>query len=109
MSLPALLRLLDPGVSSCRAPDPAQLERRISLARRLLSRERGPFRRSCLRHSLVLLRQLRACGSPVVSQLGISQPGDSLDGHAWLELDGSPVAEANGPQARYRVIYRYPS
>lgn len=109
LSLPALLRLLDPGVRSRPTSDPAQLERRILLARRLLSRQHGPFRQSCLRRSIVLLRHLRGCGFPVTILFGISKPGGNLDGHAWLELDGQPIAETNGPQARYRVIYRYPS
>jgi hypothetical protein len=108
LSLPALLRLLDPGVRALPAPDPAALDHRVRLARRLLSRQRGPFRQSCLRRSLVLFRHLRSSGFPVAILFGISQPSDALDGHAWLELDGSPIAESDGPQLRYRVIYRYP-
>ena len=108
MSLPALLRLLDPGVRPGRNPSPAGLERPIQLARRVLSRAHGPFRQSCLRRSLALFRILRAAGFPVSIVFGLARPGDALDGHAWLELDGVSVGEPNGGQTPYKPIYRFP-
>jgi len=86
--------------------------RHVTLARRLFrgGSRRGPFRRSCLRQSLVLFRTLRRAGVPVTIQFGVAPKREGIDGHCWLELEGQPIAEreARQPRAEYRTIVSFP-
>jgi hypothetical protein len=112
LPLPCHLRLLH-RARPCLEPTPCRttVERHVRVARRLFQgRGRGPFRRSCLRQSLVLFRTLRSAGVPVTIQFGIARKGQGLDGHCWLELDGNPIAEreAREPRVEYRIVISYP-
>ncbi len=108
LPLPTLLRWLRPRRTGRRPEDHTLLERQVHVARRVLGSDDGPLRHSCLLRSLVLFRSLRRAGYPVVVCFGITRDGESLAGHAWLELDGAAVGENGGVLAGYRPIYRYP-
>jgi transglutaminase superfamily protein len=47
-----------------------------------------PFRPTCLKRSLVLLRILRARGLPAELRVGVRKVGDELHSHAWIECRG---------------------
>jgi hypothetical protein len=70
--------------------------------------------RSCVGRSLTAFALLRRQGeSPSfvsgVFALDRSDNETLLDGHAWVELDGSPLGDTDlALAARYREIYRHP-
>ena len=69
--------------------------------------------RSCVGRSLTTYALLRRQGlepSFVSGVAMVSSRRVDLDGHAWVELDGSPVDPSDRPVAtRYREILRHPS
>ena len=55
---------------------------------------RGPFKATCLRQSLAVLWLLRRRGLQPELRLGVDRVGPEPDMHAWVELDGIPLASA---------------
>jgi hypothetical protein len=47
-----------------------------------------PFRATCLKKSLVLLRILRRRGIPAELRLGVRKVQDELNAHAWIDCEG---------------------
>src|SRR5882762_7232105 len=47
-----------------------------------------PLRGSCLRESLASVGLLRSLGYAARLVIGVKAPGDPLDAHAWVEVDG---------------------
>jgi hypothetical protein len=84
-------------------------DRILHLTDRILERRVAYLRPSCLLRSMVLFRFLREAGVPVRIHFGVRREGDSLQGHAWLSLDGRPYAEAADPTARFQTVYSFPS
>jgi hypothetical protein len=62
----------------------------------------------CMERSLLLFHLLRRSGHDVALCFGVHRRGDDLRGHAWVTLDGLPVAEAADPRTVYTVTYTYP-
>jgi hypothetical protein len=81
-------------------------ERLVALVDALLAMNRGPLRPNCMLRSLLLLRYLE--GS-VVLKVGIRPGVRPVDGHAWVERDGQPVAERSDPREEYTVTWSWPS
>jgi hypothetical protein len=52
-----------------------------------------PSRGRCLPNALIAAALLRRAGYRPAVRLGARKTGASLDGHAWLELDGRALAE----------------
>jgi hypothetical protein len=98
----------------CRAPLPRLLERYTPAARQLPSGSaldmqrlvqlvvwvchwpffRPPlFPRACLRQSLALYYVLSHRGYPVAIHFGVCKAADGLQGHSWVSVHGTPVAE----------------
>jgi transglutaminase superfamily protein len=50
-----------------------------------------PFRPSCLKKSLVLLRLARRRGMPAELRIGVRKDGGELLAHAWIECAGRTV------------------
>ena len=82
--------------------------RLIALVDRLLALDRGPLRPNCLLRSLVLLRYLGGGDDAVVLKVGIRPGVRPVDGHAWLESEGEPVAERTDPRTAYLVTWSWP-
>jgi hypothetical protein len=57
-----------------------------------LSRASGSDR-DCLQRSLVLYRELSRAGADPTLVVGFRRTDRGLEGHAWVETDGVPVAE----------------
>lgn len=95
--LPGLLALLD-GEGG---PPPA------ADARRIVEGLRGR-RMTCLHRALAGYAALRARGEDVRFVLGVRPGAGAIVGHAWLELGGVPLGEAEDPRARWAVALVHP-
>jgi hypothetical protein len=67
-------------------------ERRLVSSVIRLSAASG-FDRDCLQRSLVLYRELSRAGADPTLVVGLRRTDRGLEGHAWVEADGVPVAE----------------
>jgi len=105
MALPSLLAFLDSPAKSEMRDDPTHL---LGLVGGVLARDLGPFKPGCYRRSLILFRELRRHGRPARVVFGIRDQEDSLDGHAWVEVDGKALGEPEDPSKVFRVVYSYP-
>jgi hypothetical protein len=70
-----------------------------------------PWRRTCMRRSVVLLYLLQRAGRPAVVNVGVRRDTRGrLDAHAWLSRDGRPVLEPIANQAdTYRILASFPT
>lgn len=77
---------------------------------RVLLRLPPPWRRTCMRRSVVLLYLLQRAGRPAVLNVGVRRDTHGkLDAHAWLSRDGLPLLEPVGEQAQsYRILASFP-
>ena len=107
--LPRVLNLMTP-----RKPIPSAVdhfpsnERMAQLMDLLLRIDAFVFRPICWKRAAVLHRYLALKGIPTRIVFGVRKENQGiLEGHAWLELDDSPVFEANSPE--YTVTYAFPS
>lgn len=62
----------------------------------------------CLKRSLLLFYFLRNWGCDVRICFGVAQDGTGLAGHAWVEVDGRPLAESEASLARFGAAFSYP-
>lgn len=90
-NLPRLLSQLESGPVWPAAVDPAALHQDVKVALRLLGvRERG-----CVPRAMTLYALLSRQGRAATYVSGIRRLTGELDGHAWVEVNGAPVAEGN--------------
>lgn len=77
---------------------------------KVLDRLPPPWRRTCLRRSVVLYYLLRRAGRDAVLHLGVRRDAAGvLDAHAWLSRDGTPLLEPPASQAdSYRILASFP-
>lgn len=54
---------------------------------------RGPLNTTCLRQALAVQWWLRRRGLDAQLRIGARKVGNSIDAHAWVELDGTPLAQ----------------
>ena len=54
------------------------------------------FKASCLEHALVLWWLLRRHGIPAEVRIGGRKEQGRFEAHAWVEIDGVPLGDANG-------------
>lgn len=59
-----------------------------------IGRLAGASRGDCLQRALLLYRELSRVGDRPVLVAGLRQDGARREGHAWVEVDGVPVADA---------------
>jgi hypothetical protein len=78
---------------------------------RVLQRLPPPWRRTCMRRSVVLLYLLQRAGRPAVLNVGVRRDHHGkLDAHAWLTREGLPLLEPIANQAEsYRVLASFPA
>jgi len=77
----------------------AAAERVASLAG--IAGRRGPVATSCLRQSLAVLWVLRRRGLQPELKFGVDRVGPTADMHAWVELEGVPLAQ---PRMRHAAF-----
>jgi hypothetical protein len=68
--------------------------RAIAAVGRIQRRMAGGAPNDCLQSALVRYRELSSAGADPHLVMGFSREGTALIGHAWVEVDGVPVAEA---------------
>ncbi len=73
------------------ADDLQQAEAFAQLA--AIAGRRGPVTTTCLRQSLVVRAWLRRRGLDAQLRIGVRKTGGVMDAHAWVELDGVPLAQ----------------
>ena len=64
---------------------------------------RGPVTTTCLRQSLVVRAWLRRRGLDAQLKIGVRKTGGVMDAHAWVELDGVPLAQPNLDHAPFQA------
>ncbi|MDK2014349.1 MULTISPECIES: lasso peptide biosynthesis B2 protein [unclassified Deinococcus] len=101
--LPRLLRSLERGPSTrCPCP-PQELAWTVRTALRVLGvRDRG-----CVPAAMTLYALLSRQGSPASYVSGVRRVDGRLDGHAWVEIQGVPVAE--GDLSGFTELFRFDS
>ena len=83
----------------------ARLARAIDL---LLRADLFVFKPVCWKRAAVLHRYLTLSGINSRIVFGVRRgPQGEVDGHAWLESDGTPILETNAPN--YKITYAFPS
>lgn len=77
-----------------RTPSPAELAEAHQLAElAAIAGRRGLWGNTCLRQALAVQWWLLRRGLPAQLRLGARHDGDTLDAHAWVELDGQALAQ----------------
>ena len=72
---------------------------------RVLRRLRVPgWRNTCLYRSALHCLLLRRAGHPAVVRIGARRGIDEIEAHAWVEVRGEPIVEA---EARYAPLERH--
>lgn len=99
----AAFRLRSTAVSD----DPEEVARLGRIIDTILGIDLFVFRRSCWKRALVLHRFLVLRGIQSQIRFGVRRESDGkVDGHAWLERDGSPLLEDNA--TGYVVTFSLP-
>lgn len=88
-------------------PDRQSAIRRARRAQRIIKRSTG-IGGNCLVRSLTLWTILSRRGVPTELRVGFRKRDGRIDGHAWLEHDGSPINEALDETLTY-VAYDQPA
>jgi hypothetical protein len=103
MPLPDLVRSFERPPRSSRAGiDPARLIVLTSAAFRRLG-----IQDFCVPLSLLAFSRVTRWGYRPEIVFGIAKDGERLHGHAWIEIDGSPVGEATSPYLIFRKTFSY--
>lgn len=63
----------------------------------------------CMKRSILLFHFLRAWGYDAVVHFGVTKTDGVLKGHAWVDLNGWPLAERKDPRTEYIRTFSYPS
>jgi hypothetical protein len=80
-------------------PSPHRIARLVDIAAR-----HGVYRATCLRQSLLLFWLLKKNGSDPEFVVGARKGGNSLEAHAWVEIDGAPLNESEDVAGHYAVF-----
>jgi len=75
-------------------PEELQSAERLALLASIAGRH-GVITATCLRQSLLLFWWLRRRGLNPVIRIGVCKQDTALDAHAWVELDGSALAQGD--------------
>jgi hypothetical protein len=60
----------------------------------------------CLPRALAMYRLLRREGYQAELRIGVRRTATGMEAHAWVEVDGQPVAEPPGVALAYRPLAR---
>lgn len=91
-----------PAAGARQEMDAKELERLVFLIG--VAARAGFTRHTCLPRSLVLQRFLIHRGVPAVLRIGVRRENGQIAGHAWVEVAGQPVGEAEDVEARFAPL-----
>ena len=75
---------------------------RLAIARIVKTRKLFPlWDGDCLQKSLLLYRQLSGAGADPVLAVGFRRTNGRVEGHAWILVDGMPVADNQATGGEY--------
>ena len=89
-----LVRWMSPRIQSTGEIDSVRGARLQAIRYFLAHGGRVVMSENCLVRSLVLFRFLAEVGAAPALVMGVSREGGRVDGHAWIEVDGEPLADA---------------
>jgi hypothetical protein len=90
--LPTLVRMMCPGRQR-------RVRTRLESVSFLLAHGgRVAFSSNCLERSLALYRFLTEAGARPRLVMGVAEGSPAIAGHAWIEVDGLPLADATTPK-----------
>jgi hypothetical protein len=92
---------------TCRTPAEASEQERVVGCVVRLTQLLGTTERHCIARSLLLYRELSRLGASPCLCVGFRRRHASVEGHAWVELDGIPVAERDTGEARFEPTCRF--
>ena len=102
----ALARWPQPRAARC-ASEEAARAKAGSVARAVsIAAGRGPVRATCLRRSLLIWWLLRCCGIATVVRVGVNRDDGNFRAHAWVELLGRPLGDAEDIAVRFPTFDR---
>ncbi|SHK12598.1 lasso peptide biosynthesis B2 protein [Rhodothermus profundi] len=106
LPLPALLERFEPkpGDAPLQEKELKRAERlTLAVLRRLYGRD------FCMKQALLLYHFYRRAGVPVCIRFGVARENGQLRGHAWVEWNNQPIAEAVNPRQQFAITYTHPS
>lgn len=101
LALPVLKRVVPlPALVRAMCPEPGRRRgtRLESVSFLLAHGGRLAFSTNCLERSLSLYRFLGEAGARPRLVMGVAEGSPALAGHAWIEVDGLPLADATTPK-----------
>lgn len=109
LPLPRVFSIITPRHRHVSTGDSATTQARLAqLLDLLLSANWLVFTPTCWKRAAVLHRYLALNGIETQIVFGVRREGEGvLAGHAWLEVSGQPILEADAPN--YRVTYSFPA
>jgi hypothetical protein len=84
-----------------RSRDRRAQARAVSAVARLRRLSSGGGRTDCLESALVLYRELSSAGADPCLVMGFTREDGGVIGHAWVEVEGIPVAEPSDAVMRF--------
>ena len=67
--------------------------------------QNGPYRSTCLRESLVTWWLLQRKGISTILKIGVAKENGDFKAHAWVEMSGIPIIDAESTQVTFTSIY----
>lgn len=107
MSLPRVLGVLEPK-PRLQKGDERAVEAHLYYVDRWLQLFPYNSKGNCFPRSVALYRYARRSGFPVRLHCGVRKDGRTLNGHAWLTLDGNPFHEMSRLWQEFTVTFSYP-
>ena len=65
---------------------------------------RYPRQRRCLAQAIALQSLLSRRGIPAEVRIGVRRDGSGIRGHAWVEVQGRPLAQRADPYRRFAAL-----
>jgi hypothetical protein len=106
LKLSRLQPLLEPKTPRL-TPEPARVQRIVSLVDAALQIGKPLVRSGCLTRGVTLYYFLSRSGLEVTLCFGMGTLGEKFVGHCWLSRGGEPFLEATDPRPRFTEVYRF--
>jgi Transglutaminase-like superfamily len=108
VKLPALLEQLTPSATTV-SYDQRKFDKIVGYIDGLIWRVPYTRQRRCMPRALTLYYFAMRCGVGARFHCGVKRREQTLDGHAWLTLDGAPFLEEESHPEEYTVTFSYPA